>query len=602
MYKYKQSNFLSKEYKCKLLAVIFIMIVSVTCSSCGQNDLIKASATAEIPASTAISTEPPLLSEETEPLFEEGKYIRDEYCGRVFDYHQITFGAITIALADNLDESVDMEVLAREVFEQYGKLSENSLAPMDHPLTVYVILDPMNGGCYSRDSVVFVAPDGLDSKYFYEALLGAGTGISEYWVMSGLTALALGEQPDQEMLKAWYEETDDLDAVGLFYARFLEEWASEEEIEIARQSAASLIQYALEDKNIPIDQLAEKVDNEVRTLWLASLGVDRAVTYPYDGHFVGFTYGQSNDCSILVRTDSMNFCLNRLPDQDYFYEISQAEFLIDHAYYGRIAIVDYLLSEAPSISHMMDPHELIEVDVRKLDYASGRVNGNKVSINQAGVYFDILHDIIHTFNWVTDAPARDEVWQIEGMNEYLGKLLPLYPQTEKLAVYQDLNGRMYNNGEEFTGGGITVQAGTSYWYMLDPEQVEAAKAWYLAQGGQIEPEESVDPLLYAHAVAFATIYRDAYPSMRSHPLGMRYQSFTPGEINPGQEGLELSTTQAASFVAYLCDTYTLDRVLAVFITNAEDGLLDGKTYTELKAEWQTYLMENGEGIAIPGQP
>lgn len=582
------------------LTFLVIIVILTACMPQDPPKLTNAVITEIVTEPTVFST-PTLLPFDDELEFEEGKYIRDQSCGRIFNFQKTTYGLLTIAIADKLLEPNEFQEMAEQIISIYRDLYTHSLVPMDLPITVYVIFNPDQGDCYSTDQVVFVSPEELKNRTFMEEMFGVGSGISEYWVRVGLTSLALDEQPSEEPLAAWYQDTDDLDMVGLFYARFLEDWASEEETQIARLSAASLIQYALEDKNIPIDQLAEKVDNEVRTLWLASLGVDRVVTYPYDGRFVGFTYAQSNDCSILVRTDSMNFCLNRLPDQDYFYEISQAEFLIDHAYYGRIAIVDYLLSEAPSISHMMDPDELIEVDVRKLDYASGRVNGNKVSINQAGVYFDILHDIIHTFNWVTDAPARDEVWQIEGMNEYLGKLLPLYPQTEKLAVYQDLNGRMYNNGKVFTGGGITVQAGTSYWYMLDPEQVEAAKAWYLAQGGQIESEESVDPLLYAHAVAFATIYRDAYPSIRSHPLGMRYESFTPGEINPGQEGLELSTTQAASFVAYLCDTYTLDRVLAVFITNAEDGLLDGKTYEELKAEWQASLLSKGEGIAIPGE-
>jgi len=139
--------------------------------------------------------------------------------------------------------------------------------------------------------------------------------------------------------------------------------------------------------------------------------------------------------------------------------------------------------------------------------------------------------------------------------------------------------------------------GLSACHLLDAEQLETARAWYLANGGQVDPQEAIDPLLYANAVSFATMYRDATGS-RGIPIGIKYEKRGPGP----QPGYELSYTQAAALLAYLCDTYTLDRVLDVFVNGAEHGQLDGKTYEELKSAWQADLMSKGAGLAIPGQP
>lgn len=209
-------------------------------------------------------------------------------------------------------------------------------------------------------------------------------------------------------------------------------------------------------------------------------------------------------------------------------------------------------------------------------------------------YFD-LHEIVHTFNW-NGFFLHHTVMQVEGFAQYLGMLLPIYQQTEKRCIFEELNGRMFDVAD------TNIPPGTSYCYFLDPEQFGAAVEWYLAQGGLMENEESVNPRLYTDAVSFATMYRDAYGGSRGIPIGVKYELLNPRLNIEGQDGLELSYTQAASFVAWLCDTYSIDRVLDVYVNGAEDGLLDGKTYDELKSEWHADLLSKGEGIAIQGSP
>lgn len=535
------------------------------------------------------STLPPWVK--SNQIFTEGKYNRDEACGRVFDIQQTVYGPLTIGIAENLIELQDFQELSDKVIDLYRKLYKQSPIPLSLSISVFILPDPENGHCYSRDSVVFASPEELDSRFFLEELLEAGTGIGEYWILNGLASLISGEEPDREKLKSFYESTDDLDIAGLFYAYFQEDWAGVEEIRIAEMSATSLLNYALNEEHIPAMKLVEQVNNNVRTRWLESLGVQRTVTYPYDGRFSGFIYDKKGNCSLNILAGSIFYCLNRLSDQEYFDEISEVEFFLDQTYYGRQGMEEYLLTNAPSINNWMDKEEIIYIYVDEMQpgdrRALGFTNGNTITINQEAVYYYPLHEIVHTFTWNSNLDSSSAMLK-EGFAEYLGKLLPLYPQTEKHCIFQDLTGKVH--GDE------TIVPGKTYCYCLDPEQLEAAKKWYLTQGGKMNSEDEVDPRLFVDAVAFATMYRDAYAGSRSVPIGEKYSQIQPGS----QEGLELNYTQAASFVGWLIDTYTIDRVLSVYVNGTERRLLDGKNYEELKSEWLTSLVNRGEGIVIPG--
>ncbi len=573
-------------------------LMAVLCSACSAQQIpeptkqLPVSQTATEPVSTPTATLPPL---DGALLFEEGRYKRDEICGRIFDYTQTIYGPLTIAIAKNFAEPQDPQELAIQVIERYYELAESSPVPLDQPITIYVIPDPQNGECYSRDQMIFTEPEEIDTRAFVEDVLGVTTGIHEYWVKSGLADLILGEQPDQEALKTWYQDPEHLDMAGLFIAWFTEEWTTEEEREFAHMSATSLVQYALEVEQIPPIGLVEEVNNAVRTRWLESLGLQTTVDYPYDGRFAGFTYSTDNGCALVVQTDFIRYCLNRLPpEQGIFQKVPEVEFLIDYTYYGRKALVEHVMTEAPSVKNMMKPDEMIELTVTKLAVALGGTNQNSIRLQNDAVYYYPLHEIVHTFDWNTAFPQAN-FWLMEGFAEYLGKLLPIYPQTQKRCIFWDLSGYTIDLGISGLPKDLT------YCYRLDSEQFEAAKAWYLTQGGLTDNSEDVDVRLFTDAIAFATMYRNAYPGTLGTPIGEKYQ-IGPNSKLASLDGMELSYTQAASLVAWLCDTYTLDRVLNVYINGAEDGLLDGKTYAELKAEWQANLKSRGQGISIPDSP
>lgn len=519
---------------------------------------------------------------EVSSLFEEGQYNRNEYCDSSFKYQQVQYGSMTINIANYLGKSDKIQEIAKEVIIQYINLYYKSPAPMSHTFTVYVISDPQAANCYSKEDFIFVDPKQLTSTEFLQNLLGKGTGNEAYWVKSGLLSLTNSQFPDNEALHNWYQETDDLDIAGLFIARFLDEWTSEEEQSIAKMSAASLVEYALKIENIAGNKLSEQVDNDVRTRWLATLDIDRTVSYPYDGSYTDFVYSKNSNCSLIILTDTINYCLNNLPEQEILNEVSELEQIINLTYDGYLDLISYLNANAPSVKSLLSfesiTYNLLEQDM--LGYA----RGNRVYLNSRGAYYSSLHELVHTFDW---NDSLEDAWLSEGFAEYLGKYLTIYPQLEKDCIYNEFN------GEKIVYEGQIL----SSCHLLDEDQFTSAISWYLLNGGEMTPESAIDPLLYANAVSYATMYRDAKGS-RGTPIAVKYEVFG---FEP-QENSELSYTQAASFVSYLCDTYTIDRVLDVFVNGAENGVLDGKTYDQLKAEWQFYLTMQGAEINIPGAP
>lgn len=562
--------------------------------------LLMASCSSKTPAPESVD-QPTLTSEPTAtptqmPDYEdwegsevgEGKYGRDDFCPVSFSYQNRSLGSLNVAISNNISETEDPDEIYRKIFQEYNQLIQSSSLNFENQITVFVLPDSSIENCNSHDAVIFTSPGKLDDIALTEDIIGASTGISEQWVRAGLDYIASGEEINSHLLKNWYQETEDMDILGLFVARFMNDWVSQEEVDIARMTSASLIKYSLESENIPVESIGERIDNDLRNRWLSSLGIKRTVNYPYDGLYQAFQISRSEDCSLLLKSEVMNFCLNNLPESSYFDQVRDAEDLIFRAYTGYQAITEYLLTNAPSITQLTSTQDRVTVEVRKLDVMLGYTEGNTIKIHNSAVLFDVLHEIIHTYDWNKKLYlGNDNLLLTEGFAEYLGKLLPIYEQTVKKAIWDDLNGWEWSPG-------------ISAWYCLDEEQLFAAKEWYLQQGGSLADEDAIDPRLFYDAIAFATMFRNAHDGPLGISIEEKYSRLTGRNYYMSDmKGLELNYTQAASYVAWLCDTYSLDTVMAKYVNYDEGTVLEGKDFETLKGEWLDYLREKGEGIPIP---
>jgi hypothetical protein len=559
-----------------LILAVGLIFVGAIISSCAPTTALPeiTDQLTQAPEPTLAPTELPDYAAWEKTVLEEGNYGRDDFCPVSFSYKSRSLGSLTVAIANNISE-ISVDEIYDQVFNIYNQLRQNYPIDFQNQITIYVIPDSNIENCTSHDDVVYTSPGSLDSFVLSEDIIGISTGVSEQWVKAGLAYIVSGEEIDTQSLKNWYQKTEDLDILGLFVVRFMEDWVSPEEVNIARMTAASLINYCFENEKLTVESLGEKMNNDIRNRWLSSMGVERTVDYPYDGLYEPFVFSQSDDCSLLLESEIMNFCLNRLLETPYpfFDEVREAEDLIYRAYTGYQALTDYLLINAPSISHLINSEETITIEVKKLDVMLGYTRGNTISIHNSAVLFDVLHEIVHTYDWNEKLnTVNHNLLLTEGFAEYLGKLLPIYEQTVKKAIWDDLNGSEW-------------RPGISAWYCLDEEQLVAAKDWYLQQGGSLADESAIDPRLFYDAIAFATMHRNAHDGPLGISIEEKYSRLTGRDYyRSDMEGLELSYTQAASYVAWLCDTYSMDAVMDKYVNNAEGTALEGKDFETLKAE------------------
>jgi len=543
---------------------------------------------------TLTPTKPPDYMAWEQTIVGEGSFGRNDYCSSSFSYQYRTIGRLTVAISNHFDEIAQADEIYAAIFQEFNQLTENSHVDFQNNITVFVIPESTVKNCKSYDSFVFTSPERIGSFEIIEDVIGASAGISEPWVKAGLAYLASEKEIDQQMLREWYQDTDDLDLLGFFPAYFMTDWVSDDEINIARMTAASLIEFIVENENenFSIELIEGQADNNLRNQWLSSIGVQRSVEYAYDGFYEPFQISQSNDCSLLVKSEIITFCLNRLPESRFFDKVADAEQLIFRAYNGYRAITEYLVANAPSISPTLEPNETITIEVSQLDRVGGYSRGNVIKILDFAAYFSVLHEVVHTYGWNVKLGLYDYNFLLtEGFAEYLGRLLPIYQQPVKEQIWMDVEG-------------WTSSPGISAWFFLDEEQLDTAKDWYLQQGGSLEYQDAVDARLFYDAISYATMYRDAYGG----PMGISIEeAYSRSNLLNDRrledaEGLDLSYTQAASYVAWLCDTYSLDQVMQKYVNNEKGTELEGKDFDVLKEEWLAYLMEKGSGIPIPDSP
>jgi hypothetical protein len=501
---------------------------------------------------------------------------------------------LTVAISDQISDLEVVEEIYQAVFEGYDQLKTNTLVKFDRQVMVFAIPDVFLGKCTPYTGVVFISPENLDSVKFKELLIGASTGINEPWVRAGLAYLASGDKVDDQVLKNWYQETQDLNILGLFVARFMEDWATPEEVEIARMTAASLIQYGTENEGIAIEALGSSINNDIRNRWLASIGVERTVDYAYDGFYEKFDdISHTSDCSLILKSETINFCLNRLAETPFpfFDEVHEAEAFAYRVYTTRQTVDEYLLINAPSISDQLYSDEKITIEVRPLEVSLGLIEGNIIKVHNYGIPYYVSSMMIMTYDWYDDLFFNNNAGLLlqYGFSEYLGHLLPIYEQTRKRIVWEDIQG-------------LESSPGISFWYFLDEEQLETAKAWYLKQDGSLEDEDDIDMRLFTDAIAYATIDRIAYGGPLGMSIGVRAQHFNPGLDLSEMDGLEMTYTQAASYVAWLCDTYSIDTVMDTYVNDDSSTALGSMDYETLKGAWLDDLKTRGEGIPIPDSP
>jgi hypothetical protein len=237
----------------------------------------------------------------------------------------------------------------------------------------------------------------------YHVLLMDAYELKYEWSGYGLNAYISGDKADESMLKDYYLNHDSLDCLELLPTRFIEEWNTQFELDIVKNSAISLTKFVLEEYDI---QKLNQVDNDIRTKWLEHIGVNKEYQYSY-GDIGNYSY--SKDASNLLVVDSGRNIYNLKKISGLTECSDDVEKLLYFTEKEIQYINSYLLENLPA-------YEFDLISKRNISTASGT---GGLSNGILDIYFTqpdiVIHEYMHTV-----FPLPGDLYT-EALAEYFGE-------------------------------------------------------------------------------------------------------------------------------------------------------------------------------------
>ena len=336
-----------------------------------------------------------------------------------------------------------------------------------------------------------------------------------------------------------------MDCLELLPIRFIEEWNTQIELDIAKKSAISLTKFVLEEYDI---QKLNQVDNDIRTKWLEHIGVNKEYQYSY-GDIGNYSY--SKDTSNLLVVDSGRNIYNLKKISGLTECSDDVEKLLYFTEKEIQYINSYLLENLPA-------YEFDFSSKRNISTASGTISASNgildIYLTQPDV---VIHEYMHTV-----FPLSGDLYS-EALSEYFGKIVC------NNTYWQEA---FYKN------------------YLLENKVVEdpvvpLIQSYYYSHHKKPLGYDEIDRSISIDAIAYASITADF------HAVG----TWRPLEIRLGnrmkKEGMELNYPEATSFLKFLINQYSLDTVMNAALTDISYKDAYGKEYEVLKEDWIQYLNE-----------
>ncbi len=373
----------------------------------------------------------------------------------------------------------------------------------------------------------------------------------EEWLIRGLAAHESGKQV--ENLKEFFYNRANMTYLTLYDHFFT--YDKEKTVPVAEALFAFIYsEYGIE----ALTDLDRRC--EYKTAYLKSLGLDMEYVQPkeIESFLASMDFSSNQTYQYIISFENVTY---------YFKDFSagtpaQYHGFLYHNTTGLFEMIEYL--KAQGFDEGLDTerafHYYMTFDgsgFSKTVYATGNMY-----INDS---YSALHEAVHAMG----ITQNDNIWLSEGLCNYFGNSLGF---NEQIAASYIQILTMAKNGYF----DAQASAGNKQ-YLLYKKVYED----YTARGGSLDLAATFDLRLYTDVSAKAELELNAYKT-----LGDAYQIANNKVCN--SIGAELSYEQATSLVAYLADTYGMEKVLEAYQTQNPESVF-GKGYEGLKAEWLLYL-------------
>lgn len=446
---------------------------------------------------------------------------------------------------------------------------------------------------YAADDAVYLSFEHIRIGNYIEALARAYLHNYPPWVAYGVANVITGDFLSESYIADYFTYVGNTDVLRLTGVRFCRAICGEYDVAVAKGIATSLVRYLkmqnIDETLLPILHAVDITDT--KQAWLDTIGVTIPYTYDYEAFWDGIAFARNAAYNMVMEKSDLCFTINwnagRVQPKDGYRAfnadaLEQLMITSTMALQQTKGVISQNVSKADQLG-ILDPISFI-VDERLFDqYAQQMTNTNiallevvdvvnpgdrEVWLTPQGIdptqtAYVIAHEVAHVFL------PEEHLWLREGLASYIAMTLP-----RSDLPYQNLDGLYEALCEVKQLGESASFEGDDAQMMYD---LAAALACYEKNGGSLASKTTFNPILYAHAAAYAIEPKQVSPDDEDFVLG--------------EKEWRGSITHASytSFVSFLVEKHGLKNVIKVALSYNQLERVFGKSLDALQADWMKSL-------------
>lgn len=513
----------------------------------------------------------------------DGKHDRSDTSNRIFDEWVATTEYANYYIEQehvtNQDAAVELiEKIESDIMKimKYSKTKEKI-----KPSIIIVQSDLIDGQnlehSYISENSIITTKDFILTDEYLPVLAFLTMELEEYWLAHGIAATLTESEINIESLTKYYTNDGDMGNLGLFNARFFSS-VSGDDLEVVKDTAVSLYQYIHEtygkEECLRLLSGTSTLNmKEVKSNWLKSIQVLVPYDYKFEGILKGYQVYQSTGLDIFIKGPYANYDIQMYLDKTHF--INSPYRLELFLYHNFLAIeeLEKILLEQKSVKLLnLNKMPLYKINWDWSEKCIANYEENIIYLQSDFLFHAQLHEMVHIISSVSEEYTKEDTWMHEGFACYMTTKVnnenscyfhDLKDLPDSTLEYLYINGIKNNNYD-----GSVLQ--NSYGYQ-EAEAIEKDLVFYYEEndGTFVEPE-NFNRRLYMDAISYGVLK------------------------NSGQEILADKNVNLyplyESFVSYLVDEYTLDKVIKAVAKSDSLENIFFKDLASLQNDWITSLL------------
>ncbi len=471
----------------------------------------------------------------------------------------------SLEIAGSIFEEKEGQKIFEKLEGDFEKLQSKEDAPQ---LKIYVVEAMIEGVPQIEENEIYVTQENISDGEYKRCLVQTYYDTTSLWQSIGLAGYLLEEGEDNtENLKQYYGDTAHMGMLTFFPSYFVSEFADEETIEMAENTAISVTEFLV--KKYGMDEFLQNGEKaSYKEEWLQSIGGKE--TYPWtDEDFANMgemTSHSSVNNPLVVTVENWNFYLEKT---DWLETPEDALWFVKDSIDGYAVLKEEMKEEG-----VLEASQVAEAFEQSKNVYLKSANGSYTYADKGDIYishgYDIWHEMVHALA----APGEKNLfWFGEGVAEYFSRPI----QAESAYVGQDWRE-------------------TSYRYLTEQEDWETEETLefkqhvidaYMEAASFPQKEEELDLMLFYESVVKTKL---AYEDLLSGapfidtPSG-KYAGMDTDELDKASNGNAMTYVESYAFVTYLAEQYGEKKVVQALVGELSFEEAFGADYAEEYVKW-----------------